>query len=519
MKRQLRPILTAVALLCAPLAWSQSGFPNSTPGMSGGPQQGVSTDSSQSQSASGSGGMMTQNGSDQSQNGSDPSQSGTGDLGQNGGSDDQSGLGGPQATFSHPEKLPPLNLFSDAVSHTGYSLTATGGTSAQYISQPGLASYWDLFSLIGGGISIVQAQPKLMWSLGYLASYNNIASPTYSGYSDLNQSAYGNIIWQLSKRWQFRAKDNYFYSDDPFQPFFTYLGQPAPNNPNPVYYFPQAVVEQNQATVDLTYTLGPRDSVDFNGGESFQRFLRGIESENTGPLDTASLWNSITYSGGAFYQHLFSPKLSAGEGYIFTAMDFGDGQSRAGVQMFQTFVNYKYSSRLTISGWIGPELTGTKDIVPVLCIAGGCYVQVVHGSSFNLGEGGTISWAAGHNNTMGLQFSHSIVNGGGLYGAVKFYQVTATFSRPLTRNWGLGAGFNYANSKSISAYQGAQFYYAPEGTVSLTRRFNNALNFSMYYAFIKQTENYNGVGSAPITLTTNGIGATVTYTWNHSLGR
>jgi len=517
MKRQLRPILAAVALLCAPLAWSQSGFPDSTLNTSSDPQQTGATNSSQS----GAGDVSQSSSGDASQSGAgDTSQSGSGDTSQIGAGDtSQSGLGGPQDTFSHPEKLPPLNLFNDAVSHTGYSFNFSAGTMAQYVSAGnGLSSYWDNYSLFSGGISIVQARPKLLWSAGYTAGVNTTVGTTnYGNYSNVNQLATAQIIWQLASRWQFRLKDTYFYSDDPFQPFYTYIGQPLPNYPNPIIYFPQTVVEQNQATADLTYLLGAHDSVDFTGGESFQRFLRGVSEENLPGF--SGLWDSVTYSGGGFYQHLFSSKLAAGEGYVFTALDFGHGQSRAGVQTFQTFASYKFSPRLQVSGWVGPELTGTKDLVPVFCLPSGCLVEIQRNSYFNVAEGGSVSWIASSKNAMGLQYVNSITNGGGVFGAVKFYQVTATYGRPLTRKWRLGAGFVYANSSSISNYNGSQYLYSSQGTVSLGRQLNEALTLNTYYSFIHQTQNYYGLLGVPVTLTTSGVGFTIRYTWNHALGR
>ena len=193
----------------------------------------------------------------------------------------------------------------------------------------------------------MQVRPKLLWSLGYNGGVSTTTGAVYSTYSNLNQAVNAHIIWAFANRWQFRFKDSYFYSDDPFQPFFTFLSAPTPNNPNPVIYFPQTVLEQNQATADITYLLGPHDSVDFYGGESFQHYLRGIATSNNSGFNPGALWNSTTYSGGVFYQHVFSPRLSGGEGYIFTAMDFGHGQSRAGVQTFQTYVTYRISPRMT----------------------------------------------------------------------------------------------------------------------------------------------------------------------------
>jgi hypothetical protein len=525
MKRQLRPLLAAVALLCAPLAWSQSSFPDSTQNTSSSDQQQVgSTDQPQAGATN----QQQAGSTDPSQNGAasvSPSgygdtQSGSGDLTQSGSGDQsQSGLGGPQATFSHPEKLPPLNLFGDVVSHTGLSISATTGESALYTNQAGgYAGYWESYSLFGGAISIVQARPTLMWSLSYGAGLNNSLAGSYGSYTSLNQSANGNVIWAFAKRWQLRVKDSYFYSDDPFQPFFTFLGQPTPNNPNPVYYFPQTVVEQNQGTVDLTYMLGAHDTLNFTGGESFQHYLRGLQSESSGFLGS-SLWDSTTYSGGGYYQHQFTPQFSGGGGYNFTAMDFGHGQSRAGVQMFQLFANYKFSPRFQVSAWVGPELTGTKDIVPVFCLPDGCLVEVQHNTYFNIAEGGNFTWTASNHNSISGQFSHSVVNGGGIFGAVKYYAATATYSRPLTRVWNFSAGFNYSNSKSISTYQGDQYLYATQGIVSASRSFSRALFFSGYCAFVHETQNYYGLLGVPQTLSTSGVGFTLRYSWDHALGR
>ncbi|MGA2372200.1 MAG: hypothetical protein ACLPPV_09295 [Candidatus Korobacteraceae bacterium] len=572
MKRQLRPILAAAALFCAPLAWSQSGstdsgtstpsvpqqagssiWQNSTPdqsqsgttnpppgsttnpppGSTTNPPPGSAVDpaqtgwpnaSMQSGSSSapqnGAPDASSQNGSsDQSQNGA-PEQDTTLPGGMADGS--ELGLGGPQATFTHPEKLPAMSLFSDQVSHTGYTFNFSVGEVAQYLSGGYVGSspsYWDNLTLFNGGLNIVQARPTILWSLGYNGGVSTTTGSTYSTYSNLNQAVNAHIIWAFAKRWQFRFKDSYFYSDDPFQPFFTFLGSPTPNNPNPVIYFPQTVLEQNQGTADITYLLGPHDSVDFYGGESFQHYLRGIETSSAGSFNPGALWNSTTYSGGAFYQHVFTPRVNAGTGYIFTAMDFGHGESRAGVGMIQTYVNYKISPRMTISGWVGPEHTGTKDIVPLICFPSGCLIEVQHATYWNVAEGATFSYAAAHGNSFGAQYSHSITNGGGLFGAVTFYQAVVTYNRPINRAWSFSAGALYSNSESVSNIEGQSYLHGTQGTVTFSRKLNQDWNLSSYYAIIHQDQNYYGNLGLPTSVLTSGIGVTVQYAWNHSLGR
>jgi hypothetical protein len=566
MKRQLRPVLAAVALMCAPLAWSQSGY--STYPTSNGPQQqagsasssssspggysaaddsqqsnsGDSTESSSSssqgtyqapspviystynmsgqQQQQGQAGSQDSSTQDQQQDSSTQSGGGSGTI-PGASNDDTSGLGGPQATFTNPEKLPALNLFSDAVAHTGYSFNASGGIVGQYLGgYSGQAGYWQTLFIGSGGLSIVQVRPHLLWTAGYAAGVNQTAGipGQYSSFSTLNQSANGRIMWQIAKRWQFRLKDSYFYSDDPFQPFFQYLGQPEPNYPDPVYYFPQTVVEQNQGTGDLSYMIGAHDTLNFYGAESFQHYLRGYQTASDLP-NLGSLWNSTTYSGGVFFQHQFNRRWLGGEGYVFTAMDYGHGQSRAGVQMFQTFVTFKPNQTFSFSGWVGPELTGTKDLVPLICLPSGCLIQQIHNSYVNVAEGVTITYLAPHHNSFAIQGSNSITNGGGLFGTVKYYQATLTWSRPISRAWTMAMGFLYGHSDSLTNTQGDQFLHSAQGTISFSRKFNTAWSLSTYYAFIHQTQNYYGQFGLPQTVDTSGLGLTVQYTWNHSLGR
>ncbi len=102
----------------------------------------------------------------------------------------------------------------------------------------------------------------------------------------------------------------------------TYDHVPTFNDPNPVVYIPQAVTEQTWARLTLTYQMTAHDSLTFTGGETFQRFF------NT----ALSAYNSYSYSGGANYQHMFSARLAAGGGYSFTALDYGHGSSRSGIQ-------------------------------------------------------------------------------------------------------------------------------------------------------------------------------------------
>lgn len=501
MKRQLEAILTTGMLLCASVAWSQSGSTGSS-------QTGFSS-SSQTLFTNSSPSMWT----DSAQNGAgDPAQSGSGNGSGGGigsGESGQTGSIGPQDTFSHPETLPGLDLFSDVVTHTGISFNTIVGGEGQHVSVTGFPGYWQTLTNFGAGVSLVQSRPTYGLLIGYNGGLNLTTGASSYNYTNLNQNANAQITWNFAKRWQMRLKDSYFYSDDPFQPFFTYIANPQPNDPYPVTYFPQAVIEQNQAHLDLTYQLGPHDLLNFTAGENFNRYLR---------QDISSLYNSVSYSEGAFYQHNFNERLSAGGGYQFAALDFGHGQSRSGVQTYEGFVEYVFNPRISASVWVGPQLTGTKDIVPVFCSPYGCFDEVQHQKSLSVANGGTFDWRLGATDHISVQGSHGVSNAGGLLGAADIYQMTGTYGRQLTRAWILGVGINYNNSDTLSQVTRiSQYLKSITGTIGVSRKlFNEAWNINAYYAFIHQTQNYFGV---PDTISTSGLGFSIRYVWSHGIGR
>ncbi len=411
-----------------------------------------------------------------------------------------------------------MNLFGDIVKHTGMSFNSAVGVVGQRWTggYAGPTARWPVFYTATAGVSVMQARSTLMWSLGYNGGVDTMTGYGSSSYSILNQNASANIIWSFAPRWQLRVKDNYSYSDDPFQPFFSYLGNPTPNNPNPVIYFPQAVVETNRGEVDLTYVLGPHDTLNFSGGESFQHFLRGYGGS---PIpNEPSLWNSTTYSGGGFYQHNISARLNVGGGYTFQAMDFGHGQSRAGVNMLQAFASYKITTALSISGWAGPEFTNSKDLIPIYCFPSGCLIQTQHNSYLDAAEGGSITWQVSPNNAFGAQVSHSVTNGGGLFGVIKAYQASATYSRVLARKWTLVLGFLYMDDVSLLP-QLESFLRSDQGTIGLTHTINDSWSLRTYYAYMHQSSNYYSFNGLPINGDISGLGLTLQYVWNHSLGR
>ncbi len=251
----------------------------------------------------------------------------------------QQGDAGPQPVFTHPEEKPPLALLDEITAHSYVNAglgvtTAWDSNAAAFSYQP----YSQTLFMFSPSLQLRQTRPTFTWYAGAMGTITTSSIPGY--YNTSNPSANAGFLYEINKHWQIAASDSYMYSYDPFQQYLSYSSAPTYNQPNPTIYVPLTTTETNYGNLDLTYQITAHDSLTFTGTESFRRFLH----------NTYSAYNLSSWGGVAVYQHVFSPRLSAGGAYSFTSLDFGHGQSRSGIQMFQGFVSYRLASAYNSDG-------------------------------------------------------------------------------------------------------------------------------------------------------------------------
>ena len=475
MKIQFGPFLIVLALLAAPLAWPQSG--------SGGSSSGGSSSGGSSQSGS----------SDSSQNGaSDSSQSPE--------------SSGPKQVFTHPEQKPPLALLDEVTAHSFIQLGLALGTSwdsnaASFAAQ----GYSQTLLTVGPSIGIEQVHPGVAWQVQYSGGF--MYAPTRTAYNSFNHDFTGGALWQFSPHWQVAANDSYIYTADPFQTYLVNQGVPTYNQPNPTIYIPLAVLEQNSADLDLSNKLTAYDSLTFTGTENFRRYLH----------TSYSLYDEYTWGGLVAYQHSFSARLLGGTAWSYTAIDIGHGTSRSGIQMYQVFGSYKINPHMVVTGWVGPELTNTKNIIPVLCTPYGCFKEIAHQSAWSTAFGGSFGWQ-GVRNAASIDFSKQVTDGGGLLGVVRLYVADASFRRQLTPKWNFSAGLSYGSNLGISTLYAHRHLDALTGTVTLVRQISPAWYVSGQYLRFYQKQANIYTAQVP-KWTDNRMQISLQYNWGHSLGR
>jgi hypothetical protein len=444
---------------------------------------------------------------------SDSSQSASSGSSQSGSADsspqDQSSSG-PQPVYTHPENNPTLG-FLDEVTANNYVKLGLGAsmgydTNAAFFSVP---SYSQTQGIFTASLQLTQTRRKVAWDVSASGGLTTSNIPGYRTTSTPFVS--GNVLYQISQRWQFRGSETYLFSTDPFQQYTVYNGTPSFNQPNPTAYYPLATTQSNSAYADLTYQVSAHDSITFTGTESFTN-ISGLSSTST-----PSLYNWYSWGGVVQYQHLFSPRLVAGGSYGFNAVDYGHGQSRSGIQPIQGFVTYKLASHMSVSGWVGPEHTATKNLVPIFCNLHGCYILEVHNSSWSDAFGGNFGWSGQRNSAM-VSFSKGISDGGILFGIVQLYQARASYARQLTARWSMNVSALYGNNNGYATRLHAQHLRSLTGYASLARQVTPALSASFSYAYFDENQEHLYGATVP-KWTDNRFQFALQYSWGHSLGR
>ena len=419
---------------------------------------------------------------------------------------------GPTPAFTYPDTTPSLDFLSQSVENSSITLgLSTGFTydSNAYSSTTSKPQNWWLFH-VTPSIRIQQFRPTLAWHVSYAGGYQ-----TYTGRSGQNansnlfsQRASAGFLWQMARRWQLLANDHFAYTADPFGAYVTTVGTPTMNNPNPVSYYPLTQYTLNTGLLTLNDQLTKVDTLSFSGTAN----LRRTSTYNL--VTTVPFYNLISYGGRAAYSHRLSPRLSLGAGYDYNSLDFGKGQQRSGIQTISMTANYLIRPNMLISGWVGPEYTSTKTVVGVP-IGGQIVYLITHDSMWSTSLGANFAWH-GLRDSVRAGFSRQVTDGGGIIATSQVNMVDASYRRMLTPKMDATVGVRYFHDVSITTASRSFDNFGFDA--GLTYKLTKSLLASGQYSRLHQTQS-NAFIIGNNNYTSNIVGATVTYTWNHPLGR
>jgi hypothetical protein len=416
---------------------------------------------------------------------------------------------GPKPAFTYPDTTPSTDFLTQSIENSSITLGVSTGFSyysnANVLANAPHSDYW-LYH-ITPRIRIQQFRPKLSWNIGYSGGYQTYVYSNQPGGGNNNlfsQSASAGFLWQMSRHWQLMANDSFHYSADPFQSYLTTPGTPTINNPNPVVYTPLTQFTQNYGQMTLTDELTKVDTLSFNGTTN----LRRTSTYNL--VTSVPFYNLVSYGGRANYAHRLSPRLSLGAGYDYNSLDFGKGVQRSGIQTISATVDYLIRPNMTISGWAGPEYTQTKTVISILGES-----LIIHNSLWNVALGANFGWQTARNSVR-VGFSRQVTDGGGLIATSQVNSVTGQYHRMIALKWDATAGVTYLHdvSTTTATRKFDSFFINTAVTYRIARSLSAVANYG--YAHVTQSGLFF-VGAG--TYNTNLFAATISYSWNHPLGR
>lgn len=420
---------------------------------------------------------------------------------------------GPKPAYTYPDATPSLDFLNGAVENSSITLGIGSGVSylSNGYSNSNLSSQGRWQFQVMPRIAIQQFRPKLRWNLGYSGGYQTYTQPSSvasGNYNLFSQDANAGLLWQFSPHWQLSANDSFIYSANPFDSYLTHVGTPTLNNPNPVTYSPTTQYKVNNGVVTLADQLTKVDTLVFTGTTDLRR------TSNYNLLTSVPFYNLVSYGGRAAYSHKLSARLTLGVGYNYNSITFGTGQQKSGIQTIQFTGEYLLRPNMSISGWIGPQYTGTKTVVGIPVFGQIIYITS-HGSMWSTAGGVTFGWHS-LRNSVTAAYARGVSDGGGILATSQTDSISGSYRRALSAK--MDALFDGRFTHLVSTASPNRTYDYGSFTASLDYKLTKSLSATGRYAYVRYNRSASFLVGYP-NYSDNIVGGTINYTWTHPLGR
>jgi hypothetical protein len=334
----------------------------------------------------------------------------------------------------------------------------------------------------------------------------------YQRESQLNQAdqnASINFQYRLSPHVTFSARDGFQKSSSVFnQPDLGVAGVVSGGTQvaNQSVIAPIADQLSNSGNVGITYQFAANSMV--GAGGTFTNLHYPDQKEVPGLFDSAS------QGGLAFYSVRISMINYFGATYQYQRLASYPtlGTNETQTQALLLFYTLYPTKRFSISVFGGPQYA---DSGPQFAATGSTASPA--SQSWNPAAGGSLSWQ-GHLSSLAISYAHLISSGGGLIGAVKTDNFSASIRQQLRRTLNATVGGGYADNDILAAApQAGGNGHTISGTASLQQQFGQHLNVQLGYTRLHQ--DYSTVAVLAATPDTNREFISISYQFSRPLGR
>jgi hypothetical protein len=230
--------------------------------------------------------------------------------------------------------------------------------------------------------------------------------------------------------------------------------------------------------------------------------------------EVPGLFDSASQGGLAFYSVRISMINYFGATYQYQRLASYPtlGTNETQTQALLLFYTLYPTKRFSISVFGGPQYA---DSGPQFAATGSTASPA--SQSWNPAAGGSLSWQ-GHLSSLAISYAHLISSGGGLIGAVKTDNFSASIRQQLRRTLNATVGGGYADNDILAAApQAGGNGHTISGTASLQQQFGQHLNVQLGYTRLHQ--DYSTVAVLAATPDTNREFISISYQFSRPLGR
>jgi hypothetical protein len=348
--------------------------------------------------------------------------------------------------------------------------------------------------------------------LTYAPGFTFYQRESYLNQAD--QNALINFQYRLSPHVTFSARDGFQKSSSVFnQPDLGAAGVVSGGTQGPNQSVIAPITDQlsNSGNAGITYQFAANSMVGASGTFTNLHYLD--QGQVPGLYDSASQGglafysvriSKINYFGATYqYQRLLS----------YPTLGTNETQTQA-LLLFYTVYPMK---GLSISVFGGPQYA---DSGPQFATTGSPASPA--SQSWNPAAGGSVSWQ-GHLSSLAISYAHLISSGGGLIGAVKTDNVSASIRQQLRRTLNATVAGGYADNDILTAApQTGGNGHTVSGTASLQQQIGQHLNVQLGYTRLHQAYSTQGAFAVPVlaaTPDTNREFVSISYQFSRPLGR
>jgi hypothetical protein len=267
---------------------------------------------------------------------------------------------------------------------------------------------------------------------------------------------------------------------------------------------PLSTQRSSTTTVETNYHFALNDLVGASGS------FYDLHFSNV-PVGT-ELTDSKTASAAAFWLHRIFGTDWGGISYRFQRITFNPGGGETDVHSFLAVDTLNISSRLTLTGFVGPQYTENQGLFPG-------ELQATQSNGWSVSGGAEGAWK-NQNTSVAAGYSRSISDGGGVLGTVLLQTVHANFRREIVKGWAAALYAMHGTNQSLTvplATTASSINLTSAG-ISLDHNVAKSIGLRMGYSHDFQQQFGLPAPTPTQNASRNRVFVTLSYQWSKPLG-